>query len=59
MNITPRGHGDVRYSSGIGFGTLIAALISWKLNASVGWVILHGILGWIYVIYWAIFISHL
>lgn len=46
-------------SSGMGFGTLVAALISWKLYGSVGWVILHGLLGWAYVLYWAIFIGHL
>ncbi len=40
--------------TGIGLGTLIAALLSWSLNHSVGWAILHGILGWIYILYWAI-----
>lgn len=55
----PRGESDVRYSGGIGLGTIIALLISWTLYHSVGWAILHAILGWLYVIYWAIFISHL
>jgi len=40
--------------SGIGLGTLIAVLLSWSLNRSVLWCIIHGILGWIYIIYWAI-----
>ena len=39
-------------SVGIGLGTLIAVLISWSLNKSVGWCILHGIFGWFYVIYY-------
>ena len=43
--------------NGIGLGTLIAVLISWKINASVGWCIIHGLLGWIYIIYWFIFIG--
>lgn len=43
----------------LGWGNLIAVLISWKLYSSVGWAILHGLLGFIYVIYWAIFIGHL
>jgi hypothetical protein len=37
---------------GIGLGTLIAVVISWTTNHSVGWVIVHGILGWLYIIYY-------
>jgi len=37
---------------GIGFGTALA--ISWTANKSILWVIVHGILGWIYVIYYLI-----
>ena len=40
--------------AGIGLGTLIAVLISWSMWKSVGWAILHGILGWFYVIYYLI-----
>ncbi len=41
----------VYYSSGIGLGTIIAVVISWSRNKSILWAIIHGILGWFYVIY--------
>jgi len=37
-------------SGGIGLGAVIAVIMSWTTNHSVGWAILHGLLGWIYVI---------
>ena len=36
---------------GIGLGTVIAVVISWSRNKSILWAIIHGILGWFYVIY--------
>jgi hypothetical protein len=39
---------------GIGFGTALAITISWTANKSIVWAIVHGILGWIYVIYYLI-----
>lgn len=42
------------YSSGIGFGCALAITISWTAWHSIWWAILHGLLGWIYVIYYAI-----
>lgn len=36
---------------GIGLGTIIAVVISWGRNKSILWAIIHGILGWLYVIY--------
>ena len=39
---------------GVGLGTVIAVVISWSRNESILWAILHGILGWFYVIYFAI-----
>ena len=36
---------------GIGLGTIIAVVISWSRNRSILWAIIHGILGWLYVIY--------
>ena len=33
-------------------GTVIAMALSYKINASIGWLILHGIFGWFYIIYW-------
>lgn len=40
--------------SGIGFGTALAIAISWSVNKSILWAILHGIFSWFYVIYYAI-----
>ncbi len=37
-------------SGGIGIGSVIAIVLSWTANHSIGWMILHGILGWVYVI---------
>ena len=36
---------------GVGLGTIIAVVISWSRNKSILWAIIHGILGWLYVIY--------
>lgn len=39
------------------FGTLgmtIAVTASWGLNHSIPWSILHGLLSWIYVLYYAL-----
>jgi len=37
-----------------GLGMMIAVQISWSFNHAIGWAILHGSLGWCYVIYRAI-----
>ncbi|WP_283640961.1 hypothetical protein [Mesonia mobilis] len=37
--------------NGIGFGSVVAAITSWERNKSVLWVIIHGMLSWIYVVY--------
>jgi hypothetical protein len=39
---------------GIGLGSIIAVVASWSRNKSILWAILHGLMGWIYVIYFAI-----
>jgi hypothetical protein len=39
---------------GIGLGTVIAVAISWSVNKSILWAVIHGFLGWIYVVYYAI-----
>jgi len=41
-------------SAGISLGSAIAVTISWNQHASILWAIFHGILGWLYVIYFAI-----
>lgn len=40
--------------TGITFGTALAIAVSYNANHSILWAILHGILSWIYVIYFAI-----
>jgi hypothetical protein len=39
-------------AGGIGFGSCLAMVISWSLHQSVLWAILHGLMGWIYVVYY-------
>ncbi len=41
-------------NSGIGFGCALAIVISYTAWKSILWAILHGIFGWLYVIYYAI-----
>ena len=40
--------------AGIGFGSALAITISWSVNHSILWAIIHGALGWFYVIYYAL-----
>lgn len=40
--------------NGIGFGSALAIAISWSINKSVLWAIVHGVLSWIYVVYYVI-----
>ncbi len=49
--VGPSYYRPVYYGPGIGLGTLIAVLVSWSRNKSILWAIIHGILGWLYVIY--------
>lgn len=41
-------------SKGVGFGSALAMAISFNVNQSILWAILHGIFSWFYVIYFAI-----
>jgi hypothetical protein len=41
--------------SGITFGSDLAIAISWSANKSILWAIIHGLLSWFYVIYYALF----
>ena len=36
---------------GITFGTALAIAISWSVNQSVLWALVHGFLSWFYVIW--------
>lgn len=42
---------------GTTFGSALAMAISFNINHSVLWAIVHGILSWIYVIYYLLFIT--
>ncbi len=41
-------------TKGLSFGAVLAIVISYVKWQSVGWAILHGLLNWIYVIYYVI-----
>ena len=40
--------------SGITFGTALGMAISFNVNHSVLWAMIHGILSWIYVVYYVL-----
>jgi hypothetical protein len=40
--------------TGISLGSALAIAISWSVNKSIIWAVIHGILSWVYVIYYAI-----
>ncbi len=37
--------------TGISFGSALAMVISYTNWHSIGWAIFHGLLGWVYVLY--------
>jgi hypothetical protein len=39
--------------AGIGFGSALAITISWSVNKSILWAIIHGACSWFYVVYYA------
>lgn len=41
-------------SAGIGFGSALAMILSFQLNHSILWAIVHGLFSWFYVIYRAL-----
>lgn len=40
--------------SGVTFGSALAIAISWSVNKSLLWAIIHGVFSWFYVIYYAL-----
>jgi hypothetical protein len=40
--------------AGVGFGTALAITISWSVNHSIIWAIIHGFFSWAYVLYYAL-----
>lgn len=47
-------NGTKAVRAGISFGSALAIAISWSTHHSVLWAILHGVLSWFYVIYYAV-----
>lgn len=45
---------DKSIKSGITFGSALAMVISYVNWHSVGWAIIHGLMSWVYVIYYLI-----
>ena len=39
--------------AGVSFGSALAIAISWSTHHSILWAIVHGILSWLYVLYYA------
>jgi hypothetical protein len=39
--------------AGISFGSALAITISWSINKSLLWAIIHGLFSWLYVVYYA------
>ena len=40
--------------TGFTLGTVVAVALSWSVNKSILWAIIHGFLSWIYVIYYLV-----
>lgn len=40
--------------TGVSFGSALAMVISYSTWHSVGWAIIHGLLSWVYVIYFVL-----
>ena len=40
--------------AGVSFGSALAIAISWSANKSLLWAIVHGLLSWLYVVYYAL-----
>ncbi len=50
--------GKESVKAGISFGSALAIVISWSQNHSILWAIVHGILSWFYVMYYALTRNH-
>lgn len=42
---------------GVSFGAALAMVVSFNVNQSILWAIIHGIFSWLYVLYYSLFIS--
>lgn len=43
----------IRY--GLGYGAVVAMILSYSVNKSILWMLIDGWLSWLYVIYFALF----
>jgi len=50
--IAHQGHGAA--NAGITLGAAMAVVCSWQRSRSIIWMIIHGTLGWFYIIYFAL-----
>ena len=57
MNESKGSRADPVTLHGRSFGSALAIAISWSTNHSILWAILHGVLEWQYVAYFAIWPS--
>ena len=48
------GKGGQVVRAGVSFGSALAIAISWTANKSLLWAIVHGLLSWLYVVYYAL-----
>ncbi len=39
---------------GVSMGSALAMTLSWSLHHSIPWAIIHGLLSWLYVLYFAV-----
>ena len=46
--------GSTAASAGLSMGSALAMIISWSESHSVVWAVVHGVLGWLYVIWYAV-----
>jgi len=49
---------QVKYTNvvtkGVSFGSALAIAISWSIHKSILWAIIHGLLSWLYVLYYVL-----
>jgi len=53
-NLDKKSAARTTVKTGITFGSALAMVISYTAWHSVGWAIFHGLLSWVYVIYYVI-----
>lgn len=43
-----------KITKGVGFGAALAMVVSYVKWQSIGWAIVHGLLNWVYIVYYII-----